>query len=372
MQKKIIALAIAAAFSAPAFADTTIYGLVDVGYGSVTNTATTTAGVSSKTGENGVAFSQNQTSKIGFKSTEDVGNGMKATYQLEMGLSSNPQSTANFTGTTGVIGTANNGFTQNSTIGPDRILAAMLDLGQGTTLIGGRISSPLRNIVYGNDAMYGANLIGNLVTMDSVLTARANTLAVSQNFGSVVATAALLDTTTTKDGNVDIKQGNGFELSAVYGEGPLSVSGAYRSTKATAGAATTTSEATTKAMIVAANYNFGVAKLYGQFATVKVDDSVATATTVVGKKTYETVGVNVPFTSTFAGYVEASFGKNDQVAQNTAASSRNYSGYGVGVRYDVSKTTWAYAHVGSAKLDNTTVTAGSKVDQFGLGLVKSF
>ena len=52
MQKKIIALAIAAAISAPAFADTsnvTVYGVADVSYDSIkTGTATAgTAGITS-------------------------------------------------------------------------------------------------------------------------------------------------------------------------------------------------------------------------------------------------------------------------------------------------------------------------------------
>lgn len=377
MQKKIIALAIAAAFSAPAFADTTVYGIADVGFGSVTNTPTAAGGASGvKTGESGVAFSQNQTSRIGIKATEDVGDGMKATYQLEMGLTSNPVSTANFGGT--AIGTSNAGFVTNTSISPDRVLAATLDFGQGTTVIGGRISSPLRNIAYGNDAQYGSNLVGNLVTMDASLTARANTLAVAQNFGPVVATVAVLDTTITKDGVVDNKLGNGFELSAIYGEGPLSVSGAYRSTKATAGTtATATNDTKTTDLILAANYNFGVAKLYGQFAQVKNDQSapVPSGTGVqtypTDKKTYETVGVNVPFTSTFAGYVELSAGKHDYT-YTASTDSPKYSALGVGVRYDFSKATWLYAHVGTAKQDNTTLTAGSKVDQVALGLVKSF
>ncbi len=102
-----------------------------------------------------------------------------------------------------------------------------------------------------------------------------------------------------------------------------------------------------------------MAKLYGQFAQVKADQSVATATT--DKKTYETAGVNVPFTPTLAGYVELSGGKHETTVSN------NYSAYGVGVRYDLSKATWGYAHVGSAKEDNV-----SKVDQMAIGLVHSF
>jgi predicted porin len=361
MQKKLIALAITAAFaSAPAFAaDTAAYGLVDAGFGSVSNTATTTGGVSNKTGQSGIAFSQNQTSRVGIKSTEDLGNGMKAIYQLEMGLSTNPASEANF-GTAGIKPNASAGFSTYSSIGVDRVLTAGLDFGQGTSLTIGKMSSPLRNIAYGNDAMYGANLIGNLVTMDSNLSARTTQALVAQNFGAVTATVGLLDNTTTADGQPDQKTGNGFEATAVYKQDALSVSGGYRSTKTNT---TATNEATTKDAILAANFDLGVAKLYGQFAQVKVDQQ----TGLSDKKTYETVGVNVPFTPVLAGYVELGTGKHD-----TGTDSPKYSAYAVGAKYDLSKSTWVYAHVGSAKSDQTTLTAGSKVDQYAIGLLHSF
>ena len=356
MQKKLIALAITAAFaSAPAFADTQVYGLLDTGFGSVSNTVQPAG---TKTGESGIAFSQNQTSKVGIKSSEDLGNGMSITYQLEMGLSSNPAADANFGKP--AIDATHKGFSTNSAIGPDRIMALDLNLGEGTDLIAGKVSSPLRNIVYGNDAQYGANLVGNLVTMDSSLTARAVALAAVHKFGAITGSLALLDNTTTADGTPDVKNGNGFEATGVYSQDALSVSLGYRSTEATANAgAVQSSDIKTKDAILAANYNFGVAKLYGQFAQVKVDQSVGTAST--DKKTYETAGVNVPFTSTLAGYVQLSSGKHETTVSN------NYSAYAVGARYDLSKATWAYAHVGSAKEDNV-----SKVDQVAVGLVHAF
>jgi predicted porin len=356
MQKKLIALAITAAFaSAPAFADTSVYGLLDTGFGTVSNTDNTGGGT--KTGESGVAFSQSQTSRVGIKSTEDLGNGMKITYQLEMGLSSNPAADASFGKTT--IDATHKGFTPNSSIGPDRVLALDLNLGQGTDLIAGKVSSPLRGIVYGNDAMYGSNFVGNLVTMDSSLTARAVALAAVHKFGAITGSLAILDNTTTADGTPDVKNGNGFEATAVFKQDALSVSGGYRSTEATANTgATQTSDMKTKDMILAANYDFGVAKLYGQFAQVKADDSVAGTT---DKKTYETGGVNVPFTPTLAGFVQISAGKHETTVSN------NYSAYAVGAKYDLGKSTWAYADVGSAKEDNV-----SKVDQMAIGLVHSF
>ncbi|MGA7596167.1 MAG: porin [Gallionella sp.] len=362
MQKKLIALAIASVISAPAFADTQVYGLIDAGFGSVTNTPTAAGGASgTKTGESGIAFSQNQTSKVGVKSTEDLSNGMKASYILEMGLSSNPASDAQFGKTS--IGATHNGFTPNATIGPDRILAVDLNLGEGTDLIAGKVSSPLRGIVYGNDAMYGANLVGNLVTMDGSLTARAVAAAAVHNFGAVTASLAFLDDTVTTDGAADQKYGNGYEATAVYNQDALSVSAGYRDLKlATNGAPGT--DIDNKVTILAANYNFGVAKVYGQYATVQQDDAIAATT---DKKTYETFGVNMPFTPVFAGYVELGTGKHD-----TGTDSPKLSAYAVGVKYDMSKATWAYAHVGSAKQDNTALVAGSKVDQYAFGLVHSF
>jgi len=358
MQKKLIALAITAAFSAPAFADTAAYGTVDVGYGSISNTATN--GV--KTGESGIAYSQNQTSRIGIKSTEDLGNGMKASYQLEMGVTSNPASDANFGGNG--IKTNHTGFTRNASIGPDRVFTVGLDLGQGTSFAAGRVSSPLRGIVYGNDAMYGSNLIGNLVTMDPSTTARATVIIAAHNFGAVTGTLALLSNTTTKDGEVDNKNGNGFEATAVFKQDMLSVSGGYRSLKTTIGAVTTTSDATNKVLVLAANYDLGMAKLYGQYAQVKDEDTVLATST---KNTYESFGVNVPVTSEFAAYVELSTGKADDGTNNPKLSA-----YAVGAKYDLSKHTYAYGHYGTAKVDAYAAVGENKADQIAFGMVHTF
>jgi len=78
MQKKLIALAVASVVSAPVFAQSqvTIYGVVDVGIES--------AKYSDAAGNLTRMFSGgNTTNRIGFKGTEDLGNGMKANFVLE-------------------------------------------------------------------------------------------------------------------------------------------------------------------------------------------------------------------------------------------------------------------------------------------------
>lgn len=79
MQKKLIALAVAGLVSAPAFAQSNvqIYGVVDAGV------------TSYKSGDNkfnGVQSGLLSASRIGFRGTEDLGNGLKAKFVLEYGI----------------------------------------------------------------------------------------------------------------------------------------------------------------------------------------------------------------------------------------------------------------------------------------------
>jgi predicted porin len=77
MQKKIIALAIAAAVSAPAFADSnvTVYGVANVSYDMTQSGAVANDFSNNKVSSN--------TSRIGFKGNEDLGDGLSAVWQIE-------------------------------------------------------------------------------------------------------------------------------------------------------------------------------------------------------------------------------------------------------------------------------------------------
>jgi predicted porin len=85
MNKKLIAAAIAAALAAPAaYADATVYGQLKMWVSS------TNSGESMST--NG--------SRLGFKGSEDLGNGMKAVYKIELGLNfDDPNSSTDLTNT---------------------------------------------------------------------------------------------------------------------------------------------------------------------------------------------------------------------------------------------------------------------------------
>ncbi|MCL1860587.1 MAG: porin [Proteobacteria bacterium] len=96
MQKKLIALAVAGLLSAPAFAQSnvTLYGTIDYGFvslGSSTRYHQTgyqgQVPVSEKyKTRNAIDSGVSKANRIGFRGTEDLGNGLKAVFVLEEGL----------------------------------------------------------------------------------------------------------------------------------------------------------------------------------------------------------------------------------------------------------------------------------------------
>lgn len=90
MQKKIIALAVAALASSAAMAQSnvTIYGIVDASAYTSNGGADAAAGVVGAKARNyGFLSNAVASSRLGFKGTEDLGNGLKAIFNLETELS---------------------------------------------------------------------------------------------------------------------------------------------------------------------------------------------------------------------------------------------------------------------------------------------
>ncbi len=386
MQKKIIALAIAAAFSAPAFADTTIYGVLDGGYGDTSKTLTTPAGVGTKTGQTAIAFSQATSSRLGFVASEDLSNGMKATFKVESGLGSNPLAGVGQTGTSAI---AFNGTTIDATSLGNRELNLTLALGEGTSIKAGYGSTPIRDFTFAYDSALGGNLVGNLITND-VATAnnRATSVDVIHQFGPLKATVGVMRNTDHSDGKTDVQKGNGYQFAAQFAQDALSIGCCLPKRRigckycccctavpGNAGtAAVTGSDVTTKVMIVGASYDLSVVKLTAQYANVKTDDALTVNAKGAGKRSMENIGVSVPLGAATA-FAQISAGTQDQATTAGAASnSRKLSGYTVGAKYNLSKTTWAYAATGQTELKEAVGTAdtGIKVNQYAIGLVKTF
>jgi len=382
MQKKIIALAIAAAFSAPAFADTTVYGVLDVGYANTAKTVETST-TSVKSANAAFAYNTQASSRLGFQATQDLGDGMKAMVKVETGIGSNQMAASTQNAAKTAIAT--NGLTIDATTLGSRELWTALMFG-GTTIKAGYGSTLVRDISLGYDAAPGGNLVGNALNNDATLSSnRVVGATVAQNFGAITGTVMVSTNTNTTDGVNDVKSNSGYLLGLQFNQGPISAGFAYQSlknaTNAVAYAAPTTGNGTTtvstlgtaavaatdttqKITILAGSYDLGVAKLFAEYANVKKDDNITAASST--KKTYESIGADFPITTAAMVFVQLSNGKVDSTV------SQNVKGYTLGGKYNFSKTSYAYASVGENKLDQTGAVTGDKVDQYTIGLVHIF
>lgn len=136
MQKKIIALAVASALVAPAaFADTSnvnVYGVANVSY-DVVNTKNT-AGTGVSTGK----VSSN-TSRIGLKGSEDLGDGLSAVWQVESLINIDNAGSATNAGAAGVgvvPGTTTAAGNPGNTIGSRNTFAGLSSATMGTVIMG--------------------------------------------------------------------------------------------------------------------------------------------------------------------------------------------------------------------------------------------
>lgn len=137
MQKKIIALAIAGLASTAAFAQTnvTIYGVADATFDSVKATGSSDGSDFDYKNRNRVTANS---SYIGFKGVEDLGNGLKAVFQFENGLNTENGAAGvwnnrdSYVGLAGAFGT----LVAGNVTGPTRAMGAKFDVNTGATGIG--------------------------------------------------------------------------------------------------------------------------------------------------------------------------------------------------------------------------------------------
>ena len=192
MQKKIIALAVASAAagfaSAPVFAQSnvSIYGVVDQALTSQNQT------------NGGRVFSLKSsgytTERLGFKGSEDMGNGMKANFVLEMGMNSNNGNLDNNNG--GTNGTNPSLFQRLSTLG-------LSGADWGSVNFGRQYTPAFINVQAPNDLFRVAG-VGSIYSLTNVGITRASN---SIRYDSV---------------NM-----NGFTFASLYGLGDTSVAGPY-------------------------------------------------------------------------------------------------------------------------------------------------
>ncbi|HAF44451.1 MAG TPA: hypothetical protein DCK83_05795 [Gallionellaceae bacterium] len=336
MQKKLIALAIAAAFSAPAMADVTMYGIVDAaivnasGAGQKSDTLAYSGGLSG--------------SRLGAKAAEDLDNGMKAVVVLEYALDTQKadgvgNARQEMLAVAGGFGTVATGYLQ--TTGYD--WAVKFDPTSGSAV------SPLQNVTKGRFligavaiaarapraiAYISPDLGGVTVALNHTTSMQAVAPAApafGTDLGNLTNTSAGANTATTAT-----------LLSATYtGVANLVVGGVYAATSGTSA----TLGVNLTDMALGASYDLGVVKLMGTYQTTKTSAANAQTDKAMSFTAVAPVG---------PGAAVFTYAKNTIASTSGVGGADNGNGMTLAWLQGLSKTTTLYAAYSKMNQDADT------------------
>ena len=349
MKKSLIAIAaLAAAGAAAAQSSVTMYGQVNTGY-EYSKTDITIGGVKTTTKTTGFQNDRVNTSRLGFKGEEALGNGLSATFALEMGFNA---ADGNF---------ADSAFNRKATVG--------LKGAFGEVRIG-KDSTPMNEFDGSFKAIDRTTTLAKQVAgKDASWEGRPTGLFYNGSFSGFDVAAAIGNSSTRvkTNGGTTMK-----EDTATYGLGMGYNGGAWA-----VGAAvqldtekTLNDDVKTTNYGVGASYDFNVAKVYGQYKGGQYKNK---ASAVADKYSYDqfAVGVSAPFGATT---LSAEYAYNK--AKDTAgAVSTKYKGnvFAVQAEYAFSKRTSLVARAGQvANWKNKTTNDKSSTQEYTVGLRHKF
>jgi len=337
MQKKLIALAVAGLASTAAFAQSNvqIYGIVDMA-GAI---------VDGENGRNRYVLDSGvlSTSRIGFKGVEDLGNGLKALFTLEYGLTldqntgfapgaatSGTSARQQFVGLTGGFGTAVAG----------RLQTTGLDFTVASSALGS--SGPLG----------ATNVVGG-ATLISAGSRADNAIAyISPSFAglTVAINHARAPLAAEKAANTVGGENSATLASVSYENGPITAGAVYSTFDGGAGAGRDLNE-----WGIRGGYDFGVAKLQAAYQEQRTDQLVGSD----DKNRKFVLSASAPVTAKI-GVI----GEYAKLYTKDGVNDNNRYAWTLAGTYSLSKRTTAYAGVvadrreTAAGLDDTTYAVG--------------
>jgi predicted porin len=410
MKKSLFALAAATAFTGAAQAQSsvTVYGILDAGYqgSSAANSvaSTSTGNTITRTTTNSFANSPLQTSRLGFRGTEDLGGGMRSFFTIELGLA--PMN-GNLSGGSTVSDTfQNTSQGSGSAIDNRQTFVGLGQKGIGQFALGrqytpvftagaatspGQYNNQTGDVIYQNNTAMAAasgmsagqsmtNRASNAITVlsDRVAGFRLGGMyALAQGNTTLPSNVTTGASTTNGGGNVNW---SGWGLGADYTWQKLYVAAAYQSFKtqytnpvwinsagvmnisgaaATGGSLTGTgqlyaaSNINDKQFLLGATYDFGILKAFAQYTARNIIQNTG-SNTLAGAPTMARTAQQIGARSFVTPKVElwGSVGNGSYQGANTstgvAGPKLDFTGYQVGTNYWMSKRTNVYAILGGA------------------------
>ena len=403
MKKSLVALAVLAATGAYAQSTVTLYGIVeataDVGYsqkGDVTTTVNGVSTVSRTETKNSFRIQDGNsqgsgTSRIGFRGTEDLGGGLKANFQLEMGLRVDDGCVTVAGSNCSSGNSGGNLFGRNAWGGVSgsfgEVRVGRQVLGSFSTQANGW-SAGSSNGLYDAGAST-APVMGGVRFSNAVKYITPNFSGFSANFA--VAAPETAGTTNSTTGNVTSTAGarTGFDLALDFANGPIYAGIGYNrngSTDTTTGTGNSVNNGKIDAYTLSGSYDLGVVKPFVNYTRQKTNSGSVTGTTVANTDRTDKawfVGLRAPvgaftvitgYGRNIADTLTSSTGSLNDTAQN----KRN--AFQIGAQYALSKRTLLEANYGQNKGENnavtvartTTTVTNDKTSAFNVGLKHSF
>ena len=322
MKKSLLALAVLAAVAGSAHAQSsvTIYGVLDMALQKESRGGQSTTALDS-----GIQSG----SRLGFKGTEDLGGGLKANFQLEMGVNADTGASSQgglafgrqaWVGLSGDFGSVNLGrqytpiFIATDTIDP-------WDAGFNST--GGGKQAGVGTSTAGTLGLFGTPFRTNNTVNYSTNNLSGFTGSVAYTFGEQAG-----DTSANRQ----------IGLSGMYADGPVQVALAYNKANDLASNAT-------KLVFLGGIYDFGVAKLHAAYGKTTTD-----LNTIDNKEWM--IGTTVPFgaASLIATYT--------RVTNELVSSAGKGQQFAIGGTYSLSKRTNFYTNYARTTNDANSNAGG--------------
>jgi predicted porin len=329
MFKKIAIASLLMAASSVALSQPTVYGRLDLGHNTTKTTTPTgvTKNVQTAGAQNGATGS-----RLGFRGSEDLGNGLKAGFQYEINI------------------LADNGETPTT-----RVSNLSLAGNFGTVTIGTQYN------VFDPIVGVGANV--GLHTSRFIKVSGISSDAISYQTPTISGLSAGVLASSQKNtvnGIIQNKSSEATIINVRYSNGPLNVivGGLTDSKTYTANNVYTTNSNTA----IRASYNFGTVAPYVIIGNNKEVTNVSTR-----KESGYEIGTGVTVEKTL---LYASIGDAD--VKVNGITNTTVKGWKVGANYNFSKRTYAYAAVMSQQDKNQAGSQTRKVDQTRVGLVHFF
>jgi len=361
MQKKLIALAIAGLSSA-AFAQTnvTIYGVADgtFDYINVSGNSNVAPAVGNP---NNTRVTSNG-SHLGFKGTENLGNGMKAIFQFESEVNFDSGAALglnrdSFVGLNGSFGQV----TLGTQTGPTKALGGRLDVNSGDTIMSNSAVLGKLGGAYASTLPVGTTKGAQFASGSTFDTRFKNTIQyVTPSFSGLQATAMYVANENKSEAVGAKINTSAYDLGVNYENGPVFVGATYAriSEKNDAGTAIIVTnfgtDTTAKEFRIGGVYDFGMATVRALYARTKGDGSVSDAKqNVWGIGGTYNVSPNGKLVGQYYKAADLSGSNFGRPTDNTGAKF-----YTIGYEHSLSKRTMLKAGYAYLKNDSAVATNG--------------